>query len=145
MLNLLIGLNVLIFVLISLLHFYWVFGGTWGLSGAMPERYKVDFFNPNLKWLMKFATLAVAFGLLLFAYIIYSNTPGFTSLLPASWVRYGTMAIAAIFLLRAIGDFNFVGLFKKSDGSEFAEKDSRFYVPLCLVIGVVSLLIIYLK
>lgn len=145
MLNLLIGLNILIFVFISLLHIYWVFGGAWGLSGAMPEKFKADFFNPKLKWVMKFATLAVALGLLLFAYITYSNTPGFVSMLPTNWVRYGMMAIAGIFFVRAIGDFNMVGFFKKQDGSEFAEMDSRFYAPLCLVIGVVSLLILYLK
>lgn len=144
MLNLLIGLNVLIFALISLLHFYWVFGGTWGLSGAMPEKFKVDFFNPNRKWTMKISTLIVALGLLLFAYITYSNTPGFVSMIPTNLVRYGMMAIAGIFLIRAIGDFNMVGFFKKQDGSEFSEKDSRFYAPLCVVIGVVSLLILYL-
>jgi len=43
--------------------------------------------------------------------------------------------LASVFLARAIGDFRFVGFFKRVHGSRFAHWDTALYSPLCLVIG----------
>ncbi|PTT14637.1 DUF3995 domain-containing protein, partial [Flavobacterium sp. HMWF030] len=51
--------------------------------------------------------------------------------------------IIFIFILRAIGDFNYVGFFKKHRNSEFALKDTKYYSPLCLLIGVLTLLVVF--
>lgn len=139
--NLLILVNVLIFIAISLLHFYWAFGGTWGLEDAMPEQFKKKFFDPKFKLLNTLTTVAVTFGLLAFAAITASNSPSVDFGLKSELVKIGTAVIAGIFLLRSIGDFRLVGFFKKEKTGGFAEKDSKIYSPLCLFIGVVSILI----
>ena len=52
------------------------------------------------------------------------------------WVyNYGYYFLAGIFILRAIGDFKYVGFFKKVKNTPFAKLDSKFYSPLCLLIG----------
>ena len=48
---------------------------------------------------------------------------------------YGNLAIGIVFLIRAIGDFKYVGFSKKVKGSLFAENDGRYYSPLCLVVS----------
>ena len=49
--------------------------------------------------------------------------------------------IPAIFLLRAIGDFNDVGFFKKRRQTYFGKLDSRVYSPLCLGMGLMGLMV----
>ena len=41
-----------------------------------------------------------------------------------------------VLLLRAIGDFNLVGFFKRIRGSAFARMDTWFYSPLCVLLGI---------
>ena len=50
-------------------------------------------------------------------------------------IIYSGWTIVIIFLLRSVGDFNMVGIFKKIKGTKFAKYDSMVYVPLCLFIG----------
>jgi Protein of unknown function (DUF3995) len=61
--------------------------------------------------------------------------------LPDRVGEWSVWAIAAIFLLRAIGDFRYVGFFKKERGSKFAKMDTKFYSPLCLLIGGLALVL----
>lgn len=49
--------------------------------------------------------------------------------------------IAIIFLLRAMGDFNYVGFFKKVRETDFAINDSKYYSPLCLGLGLLGIAI----
>ncbi len=148
MISLLILINVILLVSISIVHFYWAFGGTWALSGAIPERFQVR----NNKRLNKITdspvmiilTLIVALGLLLFASIIALNSTAINFTLDPYWVRTGTVIIGVIFLLRAIGNFDFVGLFKRDRTGIFAERDTKFYVPLCLILSINSFLILVL-
>ena len=59
-----------------------------------------------------------------------------------TWLQdYGLYVVASIFLIRAIGDFNYVGFFKKVTTTEFAINDTKYFSPLCLFLGVVGLLI----
>ena len=78
----------------------------------------------------------VALGLFGFAYVTLSAVTGW---LPARWVFYGNLAIGGIFLLRAVGDFRYVGFFKKVKNTAFARNDTRYYSPLCLLLGVIAL------
>ena len=39
-------------------------------------------------------------------------------------------------IVRAIGDFKYVGFFKQRRGTRFALLDTRFYSPLALALGV---------
>jgi hypothetical protein len=59
-------------------------------------------------------------------------------------VRYGSWFIPVVFLLRAVGEFRYVGFFKKIKNTSFAKMDSQYYSPLCLAVGVLALIIKYL-
>ena len=137
MMTALIYVNTLIFCSLSLIHFYWAIGGTWGAKVSIPSTTNAKpVFNPSVV-----ATLVVAFGLLFFALVVFSNLALF-NLLPVTLIRYGTLGIAFIFFLRTIGDFNYVGLFKQVKGTKFAIYDNQFYVPLCAYLAISCLLII---
>lgn len=124
-----------IFIFLSALHIYWVLGGNWGIQAAMPEQYKENYFAPNNQVKMKMATLIVAIGLLIFAYIILTNKYFSDQLFSSQWTSRLTIAIGCIFIIRAIGDFKLFGLFKKKDNSLFSIKDSQIFVPLCIFLG----------
>jgi len=44
--------------------------------------------------------------------------------------------IAVVFLIRAMGDFKYVGFFKKVRNTRFAKLDMNFYSPLCVAVSV---------
>jgi len=127
-----------IFMILSLIHFYWFFGGKWGLDAVFPvlEEGKNSFEPP------RFATLIVALGLLFFAGYYFS----IFDFLHTSYSKLSTVIswiIPSIFLVRAIGDFKYVGFFKKVKNSKFASMDSKFYSPLCLIIAVLGFCKVY--
>ncbi|NOT76332.1 MAG: DUF3995 domain-containing protein [Cyclobacteriaceae bacterium] len=146
MIVVLVFLNVSIFLFLSGLHFYWAFGGTWGELTSLPS--KPDgtlFFKPGIV-----STLVVAFGLLFFATVTFMNlgwidlhTTNEISAIAQRFVKIVTMIIGFIFLLRAVGNFSYVGFFKKIKGTPFGINDSKYYSPLCLFIGTASFLIYY--
>jgi hypothetical protein len=55
-------------------------------------------------------------------------------------IEVGAWLIAAVFALRAIGDFRYVGFFKRIRDSRFARLDTLAYSPLCaclaLLVGI---------
>ena len=61
----------------------------------------------------------------------------------ASTLIYGNLAIGIIMLIRAVGDFKYVGFFKKIKGTIFAQNDTHFYSPLCLLISINALYLYY--
>jgi Protein of unknown function (DUF3995) len=132
-------INFLIFTAIALLHIYWAFGGTKGLSAALPDT------GDDKKLFMPgtFLTLIVAFGLLLFAIISLSASGIFGSLINASYILYGNALTGTVFLFRAIGDFKYAGLFKKVKHTVFAKNDTKYYSPLCIFISVIAFVIAY--
>jgi len=145
MLNILIFINIGIFVLLSVLHIYWALGGSWAVEFTIPDKFKDTFHNPSNRLGISISTFVVAFGLLAFAFITASNYFNFENILKHNWTSILTKAIAAIFILRAIGDFNLFGIFKSKSDSKFAIKDRQIYVPLCLYLGMSSLVIAFLN
>lgn len=138
--KILIFTNTVIFSLLSLLHFYWAFEGTVWLDSVLPTNSSgVKMLTPTTP-----ITLLVAFGLFGFALTIAGNQGFFDRYLDRSYFRYGTLMIAAIFLLRAIGEFRFVGFFKTVTETPFAKYDSMIFSPLCLAIAINSFLIFIL-
>lgn len=121
-----------IFLILSLLHFYWVFGGKWGLDGAMPKMMQAKVMTEKTRTGFIISTLVVAIGLLGFMMISLYNSSLIEAPFSHTWLWWITIGMAAIFLLRAIGDFKYVGIFKKEKEGLFARRDSRIYVPLCL-------------
>lgn len=136
--------NTIIFLVLSLLHVYWAFGGNWAIQYTIPEKFKAGFFDPNNRLKISFATIVVAIGLFLFALITLSNYVIVQSILSNYWIAVLTLIIGIIFSLRAIGDFNVVGLFKKDLTGDFAKKDSQIFVPLCIYLGLSSFVIYFL-
>lgn len=133
-------INSTILTLISAIHVYWGFGGKWGLRSALPERNGSAAFQPG-----PVATISVAvlFGCMALFYFLQSGQLSITDSLIPSWVnRYGLWLLAGIFLLRAIGDFRYVGFFKQIHNSRFAQLDTRFYSPLCILLSVNTFLLI---
>ena len=125
---------VLIFSILSLIHVYWFLGGTRGLMYAIPTRtdrmISLD--------IPRSATIIVAVVLAIFAlvYVEMVISYSFFSDSIAAFARWG---IPIIFLLRAIGEFNYVGFFKKVKGTPFANADTILFSPLCLYIGSIGM------
>lgn len=134
---LLIVINTFILFSLSALHFYWAFGGRWCWESALPTKSDGRFlFKPGLG-----STLVVAFGLLAFAVIISGNYGLLGHWIERKYIHLGIWFIAAIFLVRAVGDFRYIGFTKKFKGSKFAVNDTKIYSPLCLGIALLSFFI----
>lgn len=121
------ALTISILLLIAFMHFYWTFGGKFLLDTALPTKDGVKLFNPS-----KTVTFAVGILILGFAFVVYELTQ---ERVKGIYVYLG-WAISAIFALRAIGDFNMVGFFKKIKETPFAIYDSRYFSPLCLYLSI---------
>lgn len=124
-------LNSLIFLLIALLHIYWVFGGEWAIDAAIPTNNNgKKLFSPGI-----LGTLTVALGLLFFMLADLTFVGFITFDTAKNIIRYLIPGIGIIFLIRALGDFNYVGFTKKNIESKFGKMDTRYYSPLCLFIA----------
>jgi len=126
------ALLAIIFLFLSTLHFYWAFGGKWGIDSAIPTK------DENIQALKPptIATIIVGIGLLLFSLFYMARIEFFTVKL-SSWLHlYIGWILPSIFLLRVIGDFKYVGLFKKVKMTKFAKSDTKYFIPLCAFIAV---------
>lgn len=123
--------NIIILLSISGIHFFWAFGGSWGAKAAIPTNTEgKTMLSPDI-----FATLVVAFGVLAMA-LLHLEIIQLLSLPIPTWINtYGLKIIAGIFFFRAIGDFRYVGFFKKIKGTNFAHFDTKYYSPLCLLLS----------
>jgi hypothetical protein len=106
-------------------------GGTWKMDVAVPTN------STGKKTLSPsaMASVVVGMGLLLMGLIQLKDIASFLSAIDSRVFKFGNFAIAFIFAARAIGDFKYVGFFKKMVGTPFAENDSRFYSPLSLFLS----------
>ncbi|MEO9477461.1 MAG: DUF3995 domain-containing protein [Cyclobacteriaceae bacterium] len=130
-------LNSVILFSVSGLHFYWLFGGKWALESAIPtNREGNPLFNPGMA-----ATLVIALGLLAFSSFYLIRGEFISIQIPFVILDYAGYGISAIFFLRAIGDFKYVGIFKKETTTHFASRDTKFYAPLCLLLALSGMLI----
>ena len=115
-----------ILLIISFIHIYWIFGEI-GITQALPSDEKGErLLNPS-----KLMILMMALVLFGFAWVSYRLDIEPHSL----WINRAGWGLAILFFLRAIGDFNLVGLFKKIKQTEFAKYDNWIYIPLCLMIS----------
>ncbi|WP_285395890.1 DUF3995 domain-containing protein [Lysinibacillus sp. fls2-241-R2A-57] len=125
---------------ISLLHIYWAFGGRWGSAAAIPVREgeHKPAFTPR-KW----GTLLVAI-LIFMASVVLVVQGGYLQGYQANGLsKIGSVVCAFVFIIRAVGDFKYVGFFKKIKHSQFARYDTWFYSPLCLFLGIVYIILLY--
>ncbi|NME67937.1 DUF3995 domain-containing protein [Flammeovirga aprica] len=135
------SLLVLLFTFLGGIHFYWLFGGKWGVHKVIPTKANeaTAFETPPI------ATFMVGMILFSFGLIYFLKLNLFIPPVSEEILRYGYWGIPFIFILRAIGEFNYVGFFKRVRGTEFAEADTKFFSPLCLGVGVIGLMIEVVK
>lgn len=120
-----------VFVGLTLIHLYWLFGGRVGQLAAIPELDGKLILEPS-----PLATLMVAICLSLCAWLV----AGTAGMLPLPFSRavlvWMTRGLAVVLFLRAIGDFRLVGFFKQIRDTRFARLDTLLYSPLCLVLAI---------
>ena len=121
---------VLAFLTLSVWHVYWAAGGRVGKPAAIPEIDGKHLFAPGV-----FATLFVAVGLGACAALVAATAGLIPSPLSTHALGSLSFALAAALMMRAIGDFRFVGFFKRAADGAFARRDTLLYSPICLVLA----------
>lgn len=124
-----------IFSFLSGIHFYWAFGGKWGTKVVYPILNEQN--EATMPGIVP--TLTVAFGLLFFAVFTLLHADFFELMIPNWLDKTGLFMLTVIFLLRTIGDFKYIGFFKKIKDTKFAINDTKYYSPLCLLISLLNL------
>src|SRR4051812_11433869 len=124
-----------LFAALSAVHVFWAAGGRWGASAAIPRRVQAGLSDRPLFTPRPAGTLAVAVGLALAAALVLAQAGRISLPIGPRWIKGGTLLLGILFVLRAVGDFRYLGLFKTVRGSEFARFDTMLYVPLCLLLG----------
>jgi protein-S-isoprenylcysteine O-methyltransferase Ste14 len=128
--------NTILLGFIAAIHFYWALGGKWGVEAAIPTtKEEATAFRPG-----SLATSVVASGLLVMALFHLVKVNLIDLSLPVWIDNFALKIIAFIFLARAIGEFRYVGFFKKIRNTKFARLDTRVYSPLCLLLSMNALL-----
>jgi len=111
---------------ISLLHFHWAGGGHWMVDATIPST--VDgkpLFSPTPK-----RTMLVAFGLAAGSLVALERGFLWPGYLPPHFLNTGCWIFSAIFAARVVGDFHFMGLFRRVRGTRFSRMDGLVYTPL---------------
>ena len=115
-----------VLILLALIHFYWLFG-EFGIEQALPSNEKRERLLNPIKFMMLVVVL-VLFGFVWVSYHLDMDAH-------ALWVDTIGWVLVLLFFLRDIGDFNMVGIFKKTKHTEFAKYDNLIYIPLCCIIS----------
>ncbi|TPG71553.1 DUF3995 domain-containing protein [Brevibacillus laterosporus] len=133
--DVLIGLSILLLVFIGCIHVYWAFGGKWGVGVAVPTGVSQQpTFVPGSAGTLIVALLLFGASLLLMIQgDILQSIPSYPI------VKWGCWVCVAVFGLRSIGEFKYVGLFKRVKSSRFSKYDTYLFTPLCLWLCVVYL------
>lgn len=119
---------------VALLHFYWAFGGLYGVNSAAPIiEGKEGFKIPKA---LTFIVACLITSLCILAILLATGTSPFKEI-----ISYFGYAVSFVFIVRAIGDFKYLGFFKKVYNSPFSKKDTLYFSPLCLLLGVAFLVL----
>jgi len=129
----------------AVLHFYWAAGGMWGLGWAIPARLEAEsgqetpLFAPGA-----LGVASVAFGLLGLCLLVLDRSGMVALGLPKTLRAWALGAAALLFGLRALGDFHWVGVFKRVRGTQFARADDWLFIPLfvLLSLSLIALLLV---
>ena len=118
---------------LSLLHGYWALGGRWGSAYTVPTINGRRSFDPS-----PLATWMVC-GLLALAMIIVVGKSGWIAPGPLPVLfDVGVWGLGFVFVLRAVGNLRTFGFFKTVKGTPFADWDTWFYSPLCLLLALLA-------
>ena len=132
-----LSLLIIIFSALASIHFYWALGGRWGINEVVPVNTKGE------KILNTSALASVMVETILLFFAIYYLNKLFTLIVfPDVTQQSIGWFIPSIFLARAIGDFNYVGFFKRIRHSTFEKLDTRYFSTLCLLISFLGIVIV---
>jgi hypothetical protein len=128
-------IDITIITFIAGIHIYWALGGKWSLKTALPTDEKGEYvLSPEPADLLSVGVVLIAFSIFHLIRIDVIPTP-----MPDWMEETGSWIIGGVFILRALGDFTYVGYFKKVKHTPFGRLDSKFYSHLCLYIGILTL------
>src|SRR5277367_4872226 len=125
------GIVSLAFVALACWHFHMALSPAGGMSGAVPSESGKPLFVPSVR-----ATLAVGLVLLVCACLVAATAGLIEVGIPARVLSWASYALALGLLARAVGEFKYVGFFKRVRGTRFARLDTLLYSPLCLLLAV---------
>lgn len=124
------ALTCAVFIVLALWHVYWALGGRVAHLAALPIKDGKPLFRPSAV-----GTFVVGIALMAFAVLVAINAGLLETAAAPAWLRWAGIAVALALLGRAIGDFRYVGFFKRLGDEPFARLDSRVYSPLCLLLA----------
>ncbi len=131
----------LILIGIGLFHFYWVVGGEFGFEASLPTKENGErVLNPK-----KVDSAIVGIGFTAFGLFYVLQWGLIEYNLPEWALKYGGWIIPAIFILRSIGEFKYVGFFKRIKLTNFGKLDTKFFSPLCFGIGIMGVIFELIK
>jgi hypothetical protein len=123
-------LSITLFALAGL-HVYWACGGRWAGRVALPQHADGRVvFSPGPLACGVVAAVLAALGALCLDQVLFAG-----AVVPRGLTRAAHLAAAVLFALRVVGDFRFVGVFRKIRNTAFARYDRRIYTPLCAVLA----------
>jgi hypothetical protein len=118
------------FLVIALWHLYMAWSPAKGANGSVPSLDGKPLFVPSTR-----ATILVAVMLVLFAGLVAATAGLLQLAVPRATLRWLSYVLAAGLFARAVGDFRFVGFFKRVRGTPFATLDYFLYSPICLLLA----------
>jgi Protein of unknown function (DUF3995) len=124
---------VTVFLCLATLHVYWALGGQFGKLAAVPRVEGRTLFRPT-----PVGTLAVAAALVVAAGVVAGTLGWLGRPVPTHTFRLLLFAMSIVFVLRAVGDFHYVGFFRSVGEGPFGYWDLRLYSPLCLLIAMAA-------
>ena len=126
---------------LGVIHFNWVLGGKFGFLESLPTKENGErVLNPK-----KIDSAIVGIGLTALGVFYVLNSGLIEYNLPERIMKYGGWIIPILFLLRAIGEFKYIGFFKRIKKTDFGKLDTKLFSPLCLIIGIFGILIQLMK
>ncbi len=124
----------IVLIILAILHFFWALFGIKDPEAVLPASKE----SKTVKAPGKLKAVAVGIILLGFAFVFINKV---TFYVDFPWLRYISIGIGIVFIVRALGDFKYVGFFKTAKNSKFSALDTRYYSPLCLLMGALILIL----
>jgi hypothetical protein len=124
----------ILFAMIAVLHIYWAVGGKGWIQSVLPT-------TTDGRVVMEpgyGAFVVVILGLIGLSVLYLSKSALIADLGIPNLHHKELLFVSLVFILRAIGDFKYVGFFKKIKNTSFGSLDTKYFSPLCVVVAVLT-------
>lgn len=133
MLNIVAVALTLVLLSLAAVHVCWAVRGV-GTTAGVPSRADgTPVFRPG-----RIATLGVALALGIAALLVAGRGQLVDAGLAPVVLHVGVWGVAAAFAMRTVGEFRYVGLFKRVHDTPFARWDTRLFTPLCAAMAIAA-------